>query len=420
MCGFINFKAIQSAGRIGIYMDFIFDVRFSDDRRGNADAKVTINIPSGILAVLYWADENGKPLEDYLPIKALALIDGKAEYSLEHNRMIPENAKKILCKVYNDFMYEIVLPELCADIPEEKLIAERKPDLRVFVTSDLHFGGKYFHNDRNRALAFKYMSEANPDFILISGDITDNSYPEEFSEAFDTINAVFGKIPVFVGAGNHDYSPYKPGATPHFDEMHDFFVKQCERNAALGVTVNDLNDRNYFEARFGNVQVLMLNANDVGNHFEVGENERLWMDNKLAETDGKDVYRFVVTHFHQQNTVGCSERKAGKNFFRDNDQTQELLDRHGKIIHVSGHTHYNFDSDMPNTYFDNAHSNLYLNAGCAVWNGVDMEERREYYLQDRCTGQLIEFYSDGTVISRGVDFVSGKYIPRCLHKANVF
>ena len=100
-------------------MDFIFDVRFSDDRRGNADAKVTINIPSGILAVLYWADENGKPLEDYLPIKALALIDGKAEYSLEHNRMIPENAKKILCKVYNDFMYEIVLPELCADIPEE-------------------------------------------------------------------------------------------------------------------------------------------------------------------------------------------------------------------------------------------------------------------------------------------------------------
>ena len=75
---------------------------------------------------------------------------------------------------------------------------------------------------------------------------------------------------------------------------------------------------------------------------------------------------------------------------------------------------------MPNTYFDNAHSNLYLNAGCAVWNGVDMEERREYYLQERCTGQLIEFYGDGTVISRGVDFVSGKYIPRCLHMANVF
>ena len=79
-------------------MDFIFDVKFSDDRRGNADAKVTINIPSGILAVLYWADENGKPLEDYLPIKALALIDGKAEYSLEHNRMIPENAKKYSAK----------------------------------------------------------------------------------------------------------------------------------------------------------------------------------------------------------------------------------------------------------------------------------------------------------------------------------
>lgn len=72
---------------------------------------------------------------------------------------------------------------------------------------------------------------------------------------------------------------------------------------------------------------------------------------------------------------------------------------------------------MPNTAYDAKHDVLYLNAGCAVWNGVDFEQRREYYLQDRSTGQQIEIYED-KIITRGVDFVSGKWIPRCVAIVN--
>lgn len=100
-------------------------------------------------------------------------------------------------------------------------------------------------------------------------------------------------------------------------------------------------------------------------------------------------------------------------FVLDDAELTEIFNRHPGLIHVSGHTHYNFDSDMPNASYDSEHDVLYLNAGCAVWNGVDFEQRREYYLQDRCTGQQIELY-DGYSITRGVDFVSGKYIPRSL------
>lgn len=51
---------------------------------------------------------------------------------------------------------------------------------------------------------------AKPAAVLISGDITDNSYPDEFAEARALLEANFADIPVFVCSGNHDYSPYKP------------------------------------------------------------------------------------------------------------------------------------------------------------------------------------------------------------------
>ena len=389
-----------------------FNVKFHDALPGNAGADIEISIPQAVMASLAWADETGKALESCLPIRLVPLSDGKASYTLRDGLLIPEQAKTLICRVYNDCGHEIVLPELRFDIPESKQLAAQTPKKVFFATSDIHVGGRYFHNDENRRAAFSYIAGVKPEAVLISGDITDNSYPEEFAEAQKLLAESFAGIPVFVCTGNHDYSPYKPGATPHFAEMHAFFEWQCAHDNALGVKTDGLTDKNYFEGRLPDgTQVLVLNANDVNNHFEVGEAQRAWLDKKLCESDGQ--IRFVLTHYHQKGTVGCSAERFGMQFVLDDAELTEIFNRHPGLIHVSGHTHYNFDSDMPNASYDSEHDVLYLNAGCAVWNGVDFEQRREYYLQDRCTGQQIELY-DGYSITRGVDFVSGKYIPRSL------
>lgn len=51
-------------------MDFIFDVKFLNEKKGNADMEAVIDIPHGILATICWADENGKPLEAYCRLRA--------------------------------------------------------------------------------------------------------------------------------------------------------------------------------------------------------------------------------------------------------------------------------------------------------------------------------------------------------------
>ena len=129
-----------------------FNVNFHDELPGNAGSDIEICIPQAVTASLAWADENGKPLEACLPIRLLPLTQGKGSYTIRDGLLIPEQAKMLLCRVYNDCGHEIVLPELRYALPAHKLLPEETPEKCFFVTSDIHVGGRYFHNDENRRL----------------------------------------------------------------------------------------------------------------------------------------------------------------------------------------------------------------------------------------------------------------------------
>ena len=393
--------------------NYIFDVKFLNDKKANADMEINIEIPQGVIANLYWADESGVPLEDYTAIKSIPLFDGKATYKIENALMIPEKAATIRCRVFNDFMNEIELPELTKEIPAEKRLQAGELKRKFIVTSDIHLGGEYFNNTANRKSAFGYMRDAKPEFVLISGDITDNCNPNEFVAAKEHIEMLEG-IPVFLSTGNHDLAPYKEGCYPHYDEMNEFFTWQKDRSVKLGATASEIHfPKYYYDARVNGVHIIVLDACNEKNQFYLGDEQLKWLDEKLTESDGER-YRFVISHFHQKGNIVQTRTSAGVSFYKENDEVQEILDRHKNVIHSSGHTHYNFDSDLKNTHYDSKNNNLYINAGCAVWNGVCMNERREYYVKNRCTGQVVEVY-DNYVITRGIEFVSGKYISRCIH-----
>lgn len=398
-------------------MNIVFDVKYLNEKVANADIELTLDIPLGVLATIYWADENGTPLEDYLPIKSIPLIDGKSVYRCENSLFIPENAKKIRCRVWSDAMIEIPLPELIKDIPESKRVSLGRPIKKIIATSDIHLGGEYFNNTANRISTFKYIKEAKPDFLIVAGDITDNSNPSEFDSAKELVETLDG-IPAFFSTGNHDLAPYKAGCFPHYDEMNEFFSYQRQRSIDLGAEVSEIHfPKYYYSARIGGVHVIVLDACNEKNAFYLGDEQLKWLEEELCKSDGEP-YRFVVTHFHQKNTVAVIESCRNRSYFKENDEVQAILDRHKNVIHTSGHSHYNYDSDVANGLVDEKHGNIYLNTGCGVWNDVGHDERGEYYIKNRATGQLIEIYSD-RIVCRGVDFVSGKFIPRCQHSYEI-
>ena len=400
-------------------MELYFKCEYLDDIKGSANMKLSLEIPQGILATFYWADEEGNELSDYLPIKSIPLFEGRGEYVTNKNLMIPENAAKIRCRVFKDTMKEIVVPELVIDIPEEKKWKPEGKLLHTFVAaSDIHCGGNYFNNEANRITAFERIRDIKPDGVFIAGDIGNDARSKEYDQAFEMIEEYCKDIPVYVSAGNHDYHPYMEGSVANHPKMAEFFGLVASRNVKLGEKCSAPSERNTYDGTICGAQVLVLNPCREDDIEFYGEDQLKWMEEKLSETDGERM-RFLVTHLPQNNTVGCSFERMGHSWLtKDHDDFQKIIDRHKNIVHLSGHTHYDFDSDGLNTKHDTESNNLYISCGCLVWCGVEFNQRREYYVKDRCTAQIIEVYEDCTII-RGMELVSGKYVSRCLHKANI-
>ena len=401
-------------------MEFLFKVSFFNRTRGDAHSAITVDIPQGILATLYWADENGAALEEYLPIKSIPLFNGHGAFELS-NTMIPEKARTMLARVYNESMVEIVLPELICPLPEEKLLEAKEPKKVIIAASDMHFGGDYFHNPVCRRRAFEVIKELAPDIIVISGDVTDNSNPNEYKQAMEYFDSYFPATPTVIAFGNHDHTPYAKGCTPHYEDMSAFMAWQQARNESLGAQYLSYDPERYtFALEYDGVTYIALNPNEPSNGAIYREDQLTWLDDTLTLCDG-DRYRVIATHFHRKDTVSDNRfthegNESKKTVTAINDGAcGDIIDKHGNILHVSGHCHYTLDTDIPNICFDPVNRVGYINGGCMVWTGVSMVMRREYYQQDRAMGQVVEIYDDYMVI-RGIEYVSGKFIPRCLRK----
>lgn len=401
-------------------MEFLFNVTFKSETPANGQFEAEISVPQAVYATIYWADENGKALENYLPIKTLPLPDGTATY-LTREITIPDEAKTLLLRAYSDALVEIVLPEFVFKIPEEKLVQKKKPLYTIFAGSDMHFGGDYFHNASSRLKAFECIEDLKPDMVVVSGDITDNSYPNEYKQAKEYIEDHFPKTPVFVAYGNHDWDPYAKGSFPHYEDMTAFMNWQHKRNEKLGAKMLSTGPKEAFSVKYNGITIIALNPNEDTRRvetarFQYKEDQLEWLDNELTKCDG-DRYRIVTTHFHRTDTMVIPSKSKGKNAFEvlNDDKCGEILDKHKDILHISGHCHTNMDSEWINASYNAEHNIAYVNGGCMVWSGVGLNERPEYYQKDRAMGQLIEVYED-YIIVRGIEYVSGKFIPRCLHK----
>jgi len=383
---------------------------FDDEAKaGLADGRITIDADcrESKIAKLYWADSAGV-LSDYMKIKELELNDGKATYQMKSGRNIPQTATKLICKMEEDTCETILEFKL----PAAKLVKNEKPNYTFFLLTDIHGAGDYWQNKSNRDAAFADAASFSPTHIIISGDITNAGQAPQYEKVKEYVDAYFPQIPVFFTTGNHDHNTYVKDLSADLKALDDFFIWQTERNNRLGAKISDVTNCRY-DTYFGDFHSIFLNASAPENKFGLGEDQRNWMEQKLCESDGNGLPAFVISHFPVKGKTGLVSL-YDQQYFSDNDAVEELLNRHN-CIYVSGHTHYNLDSDDPSVCVGkNAPS--YINAGCAVWtqNGYD-ETGKDIYIPERCMGQCVEVY-DKYLLIRGRDFTNRKFIPRCEFK----
>ena len=74
--------------------------------------------------------------------------------------------------------------------------------MRIAQISDVHVGGSRYHQDLLRT-AIEEINAAEPDIVVVAGDITDEGYPDQYPVAAEELETIACENVVLV-PGNHD------------------------------------------------------------------------------------------------------------------------------------------------------------------------------------------------------------------------
>ena len=194
--------------------------------------------------------------------------------------------------------------------------------------SDLHVGTKGFSKDA----LFSVIDEINclaPDFVVLTGDITEKGYYNEYLKAVDYLKLF--KSPVYPVPGNHD-----------------------SRNVGNETFEELIGERNWAKTIHKNEKMLVIGLDSSGPDIDeghVGRPQQLWMENILEESFSRCLFSIVAIHHH---VIPVPKTGREKSVLSDaGDILKSLTDNNVDIV-MCGHRHVPYLWKIENTLFISA------------------------------------------------------------------
>ena len=315
-----------------------------------ADGLYRLHAPGCLVASLHWANESGA-LPNFTTLAYVPLDTfGNGAYRLCGGRGIPQAATHIQVRtVTPDFT---LAEERLFPIPETQKVPESPYDVRFCVMSDLHLSAK---PDRIRQ-ALKMASRA--DCILLPGDLTTDASPEQFEQLRSLIEEECGQTPVLAISGKHDWLPK---TTPFLSVWRIFRHELLRRAQTLGVTVWE-DKSGAYAAAFRGVSIYGLDfAMNCGGFDSLRGRQIACLDEWLgADTSAYPRLILCYTPLAAHNPLHMRGDVTSP-YFNMDSILQEILDRRGRCVFLSGRMHISLNESKGCVERDEAHRNLYVN-----------------------------------------------------------
>ncbi len=162
-----------------------------------------------IFAVHCLSDKNSKnwKVNLYLEENIYPLKISKKEFNQKEQVWI------LFCKTTKDIpveLYDIeVINNKVKDLRPRavKIVEEYKSNFYFAHLTDTHIGGPYPFAEETLQKTIEELNLTNPEFIIITGDITDNGKPKEYLKFLEILNNC--RIPTYIIPGNHDVEAHK-------------------------------------------------------------------------------------------------------------------------------------------------------------------------------------------------------------------
>lgn len=172
------------------------------------------------------------------------------------------------------------------------------------------------------------LCEQRPDHVVVTGDITNLSLPEEYALAADWLSGLGDGERVTVIAGNHD--AYVAGALEKSIARWSEWMTDDQGRPHSGLFVRT-------RGRIALVCVSTAVATKPGFASGwVGDAQLAELDRVLADLAARDLFRLVLIH-HPPDPEATRWRKR----LEDGDAFREVVGRHGAELVLHGHSHRN-------------------------------------------------------------------------------
>ena len=309
-----------------------------------------------------------------------------------------------------------------------------------FAVSDLHIIGKAQGKSAlKRQLAWRWLQSQPFAFGLFAGDITNGAQANEFAIARQETAAVAATLPLLFGYGNRDYIANSPGETASAESRNAFSAWWRSQAAKNGADVVSPAGAPYWSARVRGVQIVCLDCARDYPHSRAGEAQLCWLDEQLTQSDGER-FRIVMSHFPLNDHVPGRMSRKQLCYVSDSKRQQDILNRHGRLLLFTGHTHNPLENVAPSVETDAERRIAYLNTasiGNTMPNSVMIKElRRQLWQTDvQAQRQIIQAQIDALnqsgsmglcmdvtpneIVVRGIDFLTGEYCAQCAFRIDL-
>ena len=370
---------------------------------GYAQGKYMVKAKGCMLAVLSWGTAK-EPLTGWGPF-AYVPIDpaGNGSFSFIGRRGIPCEATHVWARCYATGFgsYE----DASAEIPAKYLpTAVEKADTYHFsVLTDMHLSARPWKIKQA-------LRAAESDMVLLLGDLTNDGLPEQFSQFMSCIADSAPEKTILSVPGNHDIThPRFVGKEADGSAAYAHFQKELlEIAAQKGCSFTYDPCSLAFASQLDELDMIGMQCVVSGRNFLFPDGRQIdWLEDHLASTPA--AWHIILCHApllaHNPN------RNAGMPYLDKNKRLQELVNRCGRIIFLSGHTHVSPNVLTGNGEFDEDHQNIYLDCGSVVATDTSGETGiMSPDWKDGCRTELIVSKDTVEIIMSSVE--SGVKYPR--------
>lgn len=194
--------------------------------------------------------------------------------------------------------------------------------------SDIHMGGHDFKKD-TFIEAVNEINLLNPDFIILTGDLTDEGYYDQFKKVVEYLDMF--DAPLFAVPGNHD------GRNLGNESFEEFIGEESWELEGVD-----------------NAVVIGLNSSlpDV-NEGSIGKPQQLWLEKQLDDCVINDKFSIVAFHHH---IIPIPKTGRERNVLLDAGDVLKILVDHEVDMVLVGHKHVPNIWKMNNTLIINAGS----------------------------------------------------------------